>query len=81
MPRSLTFATIMAVFAAFSAVAQSQDSNAPAPPAPSQDSATPVETKKPKKVWTNENLLSHQFASSWTSCRGRSRTSTNSLWI
>jgi hypothetical protein len=46
----------MAVFAAFSAVAQSQDSNAPAPPAPSQDSATPVETKKPKKVWTNENL-------------------------
>jgi hypothetical protein len=35
---------------------QSQDSNAPAPPAPSQDSATPVETKKPKKVWTNENL-------------------------
>jgi hypothetical protein len=56
MPRSLTFATILCLFAAFSAAAQSQDSNAPAPPTPSQDSATPAETKKPKKVWTNENL-------------------------
>jgi hypothetical protein len=26
--------------------------------APSQDSAPPAETKKPKKVWTNENLSS-----------------------
>jgi hypothetical protein len=56
MPRSLTFTTILSLFAAFSAAAQSQDSSAPAPPAPSQDSATPAETKKPKKVWTNENL-------------------------
>jgi hypothetical protein len=58
MPRSLTFATILCLFAAFSAAAQSQDSSAPAPPTPSQDSATPAETKKPKKVWTNENLSS-----------------------
>lgn len=56
MPRSLTLATILALFAAFSAVAQSQGSSAPAPPASSQDSATPGETKKPKKIWTNENL-------------------------
>jgi hypothetical protein len=56
MPRSLTFATILALFAAFSAAAQSQDSSAPAPPTPSQDSAAPAETKKPKKIWTNENL-------------------------
>jgi hypothetical protein len=56
MPRSLTFAAILTLFAAFSAAAQSQGSSAPAPPALSQDSATPAETKKPKKVWTNENL-------------------------
>jgi len=47
---------ILSLFAAVSVAAQSQDSSAPAPPAPSQDSATPAETKKPKKVWTNENL-------------------------
>ena len=47
MPRSLSFAMILTLFAAFSAAAQSQDRGAPAPPA---------ETKKPKKVWTNENL-------------------------
>ena len=56
MLRSLTFAMIFALFAALSAAAQSQDSCAPASPAPSQDSTTPGETKKPKKVWTNENL-------------------------
>lgn len=56
MPRSLSFAMILTLFAAFSAAAQSQDSSAPVPPAPSQDSAPPAETKKPKKVWTNENL-------------------------
>lgn len=56
MPRSLSFAMIFSLFVAVSAGAQSQDSSAPAPPAPSQDSATPGETKKPKKVWTNENL-------------------------
>ena len=47
MPRSLSFAMILTLFAAFSPAAQSQDRGAPAPPA---------ETKKPKKVWTNENL-------------------------
>ena len=47
MPRSLSFAMILTLFAAFSPAAQSQDRGAPAPPA---------ETKNPKKVWTNENL-------------------------
>jgi len=47
---------ILILFAVFSAAAQSSDSTAPAPPASSQDSAPPPETKKPKKVWTNENL-------------------------
>jgi hypothetical protein len=56
MPRSLSLAMILILFAAFSAAAQSPDSTAPAPPASSQDSAPPPETKKPKKVWTNENL-------------------------
>src|SRR6267378_3838489 len=56
MPRSLSLAMILILFAVFSAAAQSSDSTAPAPPASSQDSAPPPETKKPKKVWTNENL-------------------------
>jgi hypothetical protein len=56
MPRSLSFAMILTLFAAFSAAAQSQDRSAPARPATSQDSTPPAETKKPKKVWTNENL-------------------------
>jgi hypothetical protein len=56
MPGSLSFAIILTLFASFSAAAQSRDSSAPAPPAASQDSAPPGETKKPKKVWTNENL-------------------------
>ena len=56
MLRSLSFAMILTLFAAFSAAAQSQDSSAPAPPATSQDSTPPAETKKPKKLWTNENL-------------------------
>jgi hypothetical protein len=47
---------ILTLFADFSAAAQSQDSSAPAPPATSQDSTPPAEAKKPKKVWTNENL-------------------------
>ena len=58
MPRSLSFAMILTLFAAVSAAAQSPDSTAPAPPGQSQDSAAPAETKKPKKVWTNENLSS-----------------------
>jgi chaperonin cofactor prefoldin len=56
MPGSLSFAVILALSAAVSAVAQSQDSSAPAPPAPTQDSQTSTETRKPKKVWTNDDL-------------------------
>jgi hypothetical protein len=56
VPRSLSFAMILTLFSAFSDAAQSQDSSAPLPPAASQDSGPPAETKKPKKVWTNENL-------------------------
>jgi hypothetical protein len=56
MPRWLSLTVVLIVFAAFSAAAQSQDSTAPTPPAPSQDSATPPETKKPKKVWTNDDV-------------------------
>lgn len=56
MPRSLTFTTILALFAAISGAAQSQDSGTAAPPAPAQDSAPPAETKKPKKVWTNDDV-------------------------
>ncbi len=56
MPRSLSLAMILTLFAGFSAAAQSPDSNAPRLPTPSQDSSTPRETKKPKKVWTNENI-------------------------
>jgi hypothetical protein len=47
---------ILILFAACSAAAQSPGSSVPAPPAPSQDSAPPADAKKPKKVWTNENL-------------------------
>jgi hypothetical protein len=56
MPRSLTFATILAFFAVLPAAAQSQDSSAPAPRSQPQDSAPPAETKKPKKVWTNDDV-------------------------
>jgi len=43
------------LFAAFSAAAQSQDSSA-SPQSGPQDSAPPAETKKPKKVWTNDDV-------------------------
>jgi hypothetical protein len=56
MPRSVSFALIFTFFAAFSAAAQSQDTSAPPPQAVSQDAPPPAETKKPKKVWTNEDL-------------------------
>jgi hypothetical protein len=49
MPRWPSFAIILTLFAAFSAVAQSQDSSDPAPLATSKDSTPPAETKKPKK--------------------------------
>ena len=56
MPRSLSFAIVLIFFAAFSAAAQSQDSTAPPPQASSPDSTAPAEAKKPKKVWTNEDI-------------------------
>jgi hypothetical protein len=58
MPRSLSFALFLTLFTAYSVGAQFQDSNPPATPAqsPSPDSTSATEAKKPKKVWTNENL-------------------------
>jgi hypothetical protein len=56
VPRSLLFAIIFAFFTAFSSAAQSQESTAPPPQVSSKDAARPAEAKKPKKVWTNENL-------------------------
>jgi hypothetical protein len=58
MPRSLSLAIIFTFLTAFSAAAQSQDSSAPPPQAISRDSAPPADTKKPKKVWTNEDIPS-----------------------
>ncbi len=56
MPRSLSFAFSLIFFAAVSTAAQSQDASAPPPAASAQDSAPPAETKKPKRVWTNEDI-------------------------
>jgi peptidoglycan hydrolase CwlO-like protein len=56
MPRSLSLAIFLCLFAAVSAAAQSPDTSAPSPPTPTQNPAPPADTKKPKKVWTNENL-------------------------
>ena len=62
MPRSLSIAMILTLFAAASAAAQSQDNAAPLVPAPSQDPAPAAESKKPKKVWTNEDIPSTKSA-------------------
>ncbi len=56
MPRSLSFACSLIFFAAVSAAAQSQDAGAPPSAAPTQGVAPPAEAKKPKKVWTNEDI-------------------------
>jgi|ERR1700674_1103712 len=56
MPRLLSLAMILTLFAARFAAAKCQDGAGPALPSRSQASAPPVETNKPKKVWTNENL-------------------------
>lgn len=56
MPRSLSCAIILIFLAASSAAAQSPDSTSPPPPAPAQGSTPPADVRKPKKVWTNENL-------------------------
>lgn len=59
MPRSLlSYAIVLTLFATLSATAQSQENSAPQPQAPSQNAAPPVEAKKSKKVWTNENVSS-----------------------
>jgi hypothetical protein len=49
-------AVILTISAAVSAAAQSPDSSASAPKAASQGATPPVETKKPTKVWTNEDI-------------------------
>ena len=56
MPRSLSLAFSLIFFAAFSAAAQSQDAGAPPSAAPTQGAAPPAGAKKPKKVWTNEDI-------------------------
>ena len=56
MPRSLSLAILVVLFAAFTAAAQAPDATPPAPASPPRDSAQPADAKKPKKVWTNENL-------------------------
>ena len=56
MPRWLSFAFILIFFAFCSSAAQSQQATPPPPAAPTQDSAPPPEAKKPKKVWTNEDI-------------------------
>jgi len=55
MPRSLPLPVFVMLFAA-AAAAQSPATSSPAPAAPVQNPAPPDETKKPKKVWTNDNL-------------------------
>jgi hypothetical protein len=44
------------MFFAAGAAAQAPATNPPAPTAPAQNPAPPPDTKKPKKVWTEENL-------------------------
>jgi chromosome segregation ATPase len=54
--RSVSFAVVLMLVAASSALAQSPDSGSAQPAAQSQDSTAQPDAKKPKKVWTNENL-------------------------
>jgi hypothetical protein len=56
MPRSLSCAAILILLAACSAAAQSPDTSSPAPATQPQTAVPSAEVKKPKKVWTNENL-------------------------
>ena len=56
MPRTLSFARIGIFFLAISAWAQSQDAGSSRTPPPPQNPAAPADAKKPKRVWTNENL-------------------------
>jgi hypothetical protein len=54
--RSVSLAILFILYAALSAVAQSPDATPPAPATTSPDSTKPADEKKPKKVWTNENM-------------------------
>ena len=56
MPRSLSFSLLGIFFLAYSASAQSQDTGSSQTPPPAQNSTAPADAKKPKKVWTNENM-------------------------
>lgn len=56
MSRSVSLAILFILFAPFSAAAQSPYATPPAPAAQSTDSTKPADDKKPKKVWTNENM-------------------------
>jgi len=55
MPRLLSVLLFVMLFAS-AAAAQSPAANPPAPADPAQNPTPPTETKKPKKVWTDENL-------------------------
>src|SRR6267143_1730618 len=55
MPRSLSILILASIFAS-SAAAQSSHTAPPAQAGPAQNPALPAEPKKPKKVWTNDNL-------------------------
>ena len=56
MPRSVSFAAVFILLAASSAVAQSSDCGSSQPASQTKDTPAPPDAKKPKKVWTNENL-------------------------
>ncbi|HUE57396.1 MAG TPA: hypothetical protein VMO76_16285 [Candidatus Udaeobacter sp.] len=56
MPRSVSLAIIILFFAASSATAQSPDATPPVPTAQPPDSSKPADEKKPKRVWTNDNI-------------------------
>jgi hypothetical protein len=56
MRRSVSLLILIFFLAAFPAAAQSPNVTPPAPTAQPPDSAKPAAEKKPKKVWTNENI-------------------------
>ena len=56
MLRSLLLPVLVFVCAAFPAAAQTADPGSPAPASQSQNPPTSADTKKPKKVLTNEDL-------------------------
>ena len=62
MPRSRSLAVILTFFAACSTAAQSQDSSVPPGQSTSPDSTAPADTRKPKKVWTNDDIPSSKGA-------------------